>query len=86
MSGDLCFMLKSYDHAILQDLGRAPATLQAVQVADVCGCLPGRLTEVPDAEQTYIQVAMKGHPTWVRPPPPQARLAWWATKFPQVPF
>ena len=57
-----------YDAAIFQDLGSAPATLEAAKVADFYGCAPGNDVDIADAEQAYVQADMKGTPTWVALP------------------
>ena len=66
-----------------RDGGSSPATLQAAKAVDFHGCLPGHCIEAADAEQAYIQVDMKGDPTWICLPP-EARPAWWLKKFPQL--
>ena len=60
---------QNHNYAIFQDLGSSPATLQAAKAVDVFGCLPGCAFEIADAEQAYIQVDMKGDPTWICLPP-----------------
>ncbi|MFM7981092.1 MAG: hypothetical protein ACKPKO_17415, partial [Candidatus Fonsibacter sp.] len=60
---------QDHNYAIVQDLGSSPATLQAAKAVDFHGCLPGHCIEVVDAEQAYIQAAMKGDPTWICLPP-----------------
>ena len=65
-----------YDAAIFQDLGSAPATLEAAKMADFYGCAPGQEVEIADAEQAYIQAEMKGIDTWVCLPEDR-RLTWW---------
>ena len=64
---------QNYDAAIFQDLGSAPATLEAARAADAYGCSPGNAIEVADAEQAYVQAEMEGTPTWISLPPEQRR-------------
>ena len=74
---------QNYDAAMFQDMGSAPATLEASRAADAHGCVPGHEVEVADAEQAYVQALMKGTPTYVCLPPDQ-RPAWWKDKFPHL--
>ena len=69
-----------YDAAIFQDLGSAPATLEAAKVADFYGCADGYDVDIADAEQAYVQAEMKGTPTWVCLPE-EDRPAWWKKKY-----
>ena len=65
--------------AIFQDLGSAPANMEAGKAADAYGCFPGHATQQADAEQAYIQAELIGPETWVALPPE----AWpdeWHTK------
>eukprot|EP00974_Lingulodinium_polyedra_P110417 10678474-Lingulodinium_polyedra.AAC.1 len=55
---------QNYDAAIFQDLGSAPATIEASRAADAYGAAPGHETEVADVEQAYVQADMTGTPTW----------------------
>ena len=48
----------NYNCAIVQDLGSAPATLQAAKAADVFGCLSGHALDIADVKQEYIQTDM----------------------------
>ena len=59
---------QNYDAALFQDLGSAPATMEASKAADFYGCVPGNDIQVADAEQAYVQAPMKGTPTWVALP------------------
>ena len=54
---------------MFQDLGSAPATMEASKAADFCGCVPGNEIQVADADQAYVQAPMKGTPTWVAAAP-----------------
>ena len=74
---------QNYDAAMFQDLGSAPATMEAAKIADFYGCAPRHCIEVADAVQAYIQAEMKGTPTWVCLPP-DARPDWWKKKFPNM--
>ena len=74
---------QDHNYAIFQDLGSSLATLQAAKVVDFFGALLGQRIEIADAEQAYIQVDMKGDPTWICLPP-EARPSWWRTKFPNL--
>ena len=51
---------QNYEAAIFQDLGSAPATLEASRVADALGAQANWAAEVADAEQAYVQAEMKG--------------------------
>ena len=59
---------QNYESAIFQDLGSAPATMEASKTADFYGCQEGHTIEVADAEQAYVQADMKGTPTWITLP------------------
>ena len=59
---------QNYESAIFQDLGSAPATMEASKTADFYGCQSGHTIEVADAEQAYVQAEMKGLPTYVALP------------------
>ena len=59
---------QNYGAAMFQDLGSAPATMEASKAADFYGCVPGNDIQVADAEQAYVQAPMKGTPTWVALP------------------
>eukprot|EP00974_Lingulodinium_polyedra_P089453 8674879-Lingulodinium_polyedra.AAC.1 len=64
---------QNYDAAIFQDLGSAPATIEASRAADVYGAAPGHETDVVGAEQAYVQADMIGMPAWVCSPEDQRR-------------
>jgi hypothetical protein len=51
---------QNWETAIFQDLGSAPATMEAGRAADCYGCMPGHVITVADAEQAYIQAELKG--------------------------
>ena len=74
---------QNYDAAMFQDLGSAPATMEASKIADFFGCTPGHVVEVADAVQAYIQAEMQGTPTWVCLPEHE-RPAWWKKKYPHM--
>ena len=44
-----------FDAGIFQDMGSAPATLEAAKIADFYGCAPGHEVDVADAEQAYAR-------------------------------
>ena len=44
-----------YDAAIFQDLGSAPATLEAARIADAYGGFKDHDVDIADAEQAYVQ-------------------------------
>ena len=71
---------QNWETAIFQDLGSAPATMEAGRAADFYGCLPDHSITVADAEQAYIQAELKGNPTWVALPP-EAWPDGWKGKF-----
>ena len=67
---------QNWQRAIFEDLGNAPATMDASRAADCFGCAPGHTIEMADAEQAYIQVELKGTPCWICVPPDQRPAAW----------
>ena len=71
---------QNWETAIFQDLGSAPATMEAGRAADCYGCMPDHEITIADAEQAYIQAELKGNPTWVALPP-EAWPAQWRGKF-----
>ena len=62
--------------AIFEDLGSAPATIQASKCADAYGLFPGNTVEQADARQAYTQTVLKGAPTWVELPESRWPDAW----------
>ena len=74
---------QNYDAAMFQDLGSAPATMEAAKIADFFGCAPNHTVEIAEAVQAYVQADMKGTPTWVCLPEGQ-RPAWWKKKYPNM--
>ena len=57
------------DYAIFNELSSAPASMQAAKAVDAYGLLPGRATELTDAEGAYTQTKLGGDTvTWVRIP------------------
>ena len=54
-----------WEQAQFEDMGSAPATLEASRAADAYGCFEGNDIEAADAEQAYIQALLKGSDTWV---------------------
>ena len=67
---------------MLQDLGNAPATMEASRIADCYGCFSQHDCQQSDAEQAYIQAPLKGTDTWVALPPDQWPKAWSGMKRP----
>ena len=51
---------QDWEAAMFQDLGNAPATMEASRSVDCYGCLPGHVEEQSDARQAYIQAFLKG--------------------------
>ena len=56
---------ETWEVAIFQDMGSAPATMEAGKTIDAYGCFPGHSCEQADAEQAYIQADLTGTETWV---------------------
>ena len=56
------------DEAQFQDLGSAPATVEAARLCILKGLLPGNVIEQADAQQAYIQAKLGGTETWVEIP------------------
>ena len=52
---------QNWEAAMFQDLGNAPATMDASRIADAMGCIPGNGIEIADAEQAYVQAELKGN-------------------------
>ena len=73
---------QNWEAAMLQDLGNAPATMEASRIADCYGCFPGHACQQADAEQAYIQAPLKGTPTWAAVPPDQWPASWAGMKRP----
>ena len=65
---------------MFQDLGSAPATLEAGRAADCIGCAPGSTISVADAEQAYVQAELRGTETWVALPEEAWPDDWWIRK------
>ena len=57
------------DHAMFQELGSSPASMQAAKLCDSWGLLPGHTTQQADAEAAYVHAPLTGPPTYVRLPP-----------------
>ena len=62
---------QNWQRAIFEDLGNAPATMDASRAADCYGRVPGHAIEMADAEQAYIQAELGGTACWVCVPPEQ---------------
>ena len=56
------------DDAQFQDMGSAPATIEASRMCILKGLFPGNVVEQPDAMQAYIQAKLGGTETWVEIP------------------
>ena len=56
---------QNFQDALFQDLGNAPATMDAARACDAYGCLPGHTSMLADAIQAYIQAKLKGTETWI---------------------
>ena len=54
---------QDWQRAVFEDLGNAPATVDASRAADCFGCAPGHVIQMADAEQAHIQAELKGTPT-----------------------
>ena len=67
---------ENWDVAIFNELGSAPATMQAGKAVDAYGLLAGNSVQQCDAEQAYIQSELGGVPTWVRLPKERWPPAW----------
>ena len=59
---------QNMDEAQFQDLGSAPATVEASRLCILKGLLPGNKFEQADAMQAYIQAELGGTETWVEIP------------------
>lgn len=59
---------QNMDEAQFQDLGSAPATVEASRLGILKGLLPGNKIEQADAQQAYIQAELGGTETWVEIP------------------
>ena len=60
---------RNWEAAIFQDLGSAPASMEAGKMADAYGSLPGHDLQQAAAAQAYIQADLEGEETWVHLPP-----------------
>ena len=76
---------QSFNHAIFQELGSVPSSLEASKIADWYGLWPGHTCEQADAEQAYTQAVLDTTTTtWVIIP----REYWpegWAEKYGDYP-
>jgi hypothetical protein len=63
---------QNWDAAIFQELGSAPASMEASKVADAYGLFPGHMVQQADAVQAYVQAKLTGPAaTWVLLPQDQ---------------
>ena len=72
---------QNWEAAMFQDLGSAPATLEAGRAADCLGCAPGCTISIADAEQAYVQAELRGTETWVALPEEAWPEEWHKQKF-----
>ena len=78
---------QDWEAAMFQDLGSAPATMEAGKAADIYGSLPGHDIEQADAEQAYVQAPMRSPAkTWVLLPKSQWHPSWEGMHRPVVPI
>ena len=75
------------DHALFNELGSSPASMEAAKLLDAFGSQPGFSKQQADAIQAYIQALFTGVPTWLSLP----RNRWpkdWEAKYwqPMVPM
>lgn len=60
---------QNYEIAMFQDLGSAPASMEAGKAGDCYGCFHGNAIEQADAEQAYVQAKFEGGTeTWISLP------------------
>ena len=59
---------QNWEAAIFQDLGSAPATMEAARTCIMRGLLPGHVVQQADAMQAYVQAELRGTETWVELP------------------
>jgi hypothetical protein len=67
---------QSWDNAIFQELGSAPAAMSATKMCDAYGLMKGHSIETADAEQAYINAKLEGAPTYVRLPRERLPSKW----------
>jgi hypothetical protein len=78
---------ENWDVALFQELGSAPATLEAGKACDAYGLVAGHDVQQADAEQAYIQTKLGGDiPTWVRIPPERRPKSWSHLRDPVCPL
>ena len=56
------------DHALFNELGSSPASMEAAKLLDALGSHPGFSKQQADAIQAYIQALFTGVPTWLSLP------------------
>ena len=56
------------DHALFNELGSSPASMEAAKLLDAFGSQPGFSEQQADAIQAYIQALFTGVPTWLSLP------------------
>ena len=55
---------ENFDHALFNELGSSPASMEAAKLLDAFGSQPGFSKQQADAIQAYIQALFTGVPTW----------------------
>jgi hypothetical protein len=77
---------QNWEVALFNDMGSAPATMDASRAADCYGCAPGHVSQVADAEQAFTQAELKGTPCWFCLPDDQRPKGWSRFNRPVVPL
>ena len=67
---------QDWQDAIFQNLGSAPASMDAGKAVDAVGCFPGNSCQQADAKQAYVQAKLQGTETWVALPEEAWPQAW----------
>jgi hypothetical protein len=78
---------ENWDVALFQELGSAPATLEAGKACDAVGLADGHDVQQADAKQAYSQSRLGGDvPTWVRIPAERRPASWVKFRDPVCPL
>ena len=76
------------DHALFNELGSSPASMEAAKLLDAYGSQPGYEKQQADAVQAYIQALFTGVPTWLSLPKDRWPASWnkeyWQPMVPMV--
>ena len=76
------------DHALFNELGSSPASMEAAKLLDAYGSQPGYAKQQADAVQAYIQALFTGVPTWLSLPKDRWPASWnkeyWQPMVPMV--